>query len=165
MHIARYSPLLNFSNVFQVAIAVTRYMLISHFSLYMKCFTKPLIAASLLAVWLFSFGWMVGGPWRFFQHLNCRCHHCCQCGAPWEKTGRPSPAQSSGTPRAGSATESSVGELNSWFCRSPKMFLFLLGFTLPCLAIIICYSAIFYRVRTSRQAVVFFQKALCIISY
>ena len=46
--------------VFQVAIAVTRYMLISHFSLYMKCFTKPLIAVTLLAVWLFSFGWMVG---------------------------------------------------------------------------------------------------------
>ena len=43
------------------------------------------------------------------------------------------------------------------------MFLFLLGFTLPCLAIIICYSAIFYRVRSSRQAVVFFQTALCII--
>ena len=43
----------------QVAIAVTRYMLISHFSLYMKCFTKPLIAATLLAVWVFSFGWMV----------------------------------------------------------------------------------------------------------
>ena len=50
--------------------------------------------------------------------------------------------------------------LNSCFCRSPKMFLFLLGFTLPCLAIIICYSAIFYRVRTSRQAVVSFQKTL-----
>ena len=46
------------------------------------------------------------------------------------------------------------------FCRSPKMFLFLLGFTLPCLAIIICYSAIFYRVRTSRQAVVFFKRIL-----
>ena len=43
-----------------MAIAVTRYMLISHFSLYMKCFTKPLIAATLLTVWLFSFGWMVG---------------------------------------------------------------------------------------------------------
>ena len=39
---------------------MTRYMLISHFPLYMKCFTKPLIAATLLAVWLFSFGWMVG---------------------------------------------------------------------------------------------------------
>ena len=32
------------------------------------------------------------------------------------------------------------------------MFLFLMGFTLPCLAIISCYSAIFSRVRSSRRA-------------
>ena len=81
-------------------------MLISHFSLYMQCFTKPLIAATLLAVWLFSFGWMVQTTSRGLSssQFNYRCHHCCQCGAPWGKIGRPSPAQSSGTPRAGSAT-------------------------------------------------------------
>jgi hypothetical protein len=36
--------------------------------------------------------------------------------------------------------------------RSPKKFLFIFGFMLPCVAIILCYSAIFYRVRQSRQA-------------
>ena len=40
------------------------------------------------------------------------------------------------------------------FCRkngsSPKKFLFIFGFLLPCVAIILCYSAIFYRVRQSR---------------
>ena len=65
-----HNTLLNFSNVFQVVIAVTRYMLISHFSLYMKCFTKPLIAATLLAVWLFSFGWMVGISWEDFFTIS-----------------------------------------------------------------------------------------------
>jgi len=33
---------------------------------------------------------------------------------------------------------------------SPKKFLFIFGFLLPCIAIILCYSAIFYRVRQSR---------------
>ena len=34
--------------------------------------------------------------------------------------------------------------------KSPKKFLFIFGFLLPCIAIILCYSAIFYRVRQSR---------------
>jgi len=34
--------------------------------------------------------------------------------------------------------------------KSPKKFLFIFGFLLPCVAIILCYSAIFYRVRQSR---------------
>jgi len=34
--------------------------------------------------------------------------------------------------------------------RSPKKFLMVFGFLLPCVAIILCYSAIFYRVRQSR---------------
>ena len=33
---------------------------------------------------------------------------------------------------------------------SPKKFLMAFGFLLPCIAIILCYSAIFYRVRQSR---------------
>merc|ERR1711981_887950 len=34
--------------------------------------------------------------------------------------------------------------------KSPKKFFFIFGFLLPCIAIILCYSAIFYRVRQSR---------------
>ena len=30
--------------------------------------------------------------------------------------------------------------------KSPKKFLFVFGFLLPCVAIVVCYSAIFYRV-------------------
>jgi len=111
------------SLISMVAIAVTRYMLISHFSLYMRCFTKPLIAATLLAVWLFSFGWMVPPLLSVWGTLG-EDRDTFTCTIKRDSNGR-----------------------------SPKMFLFLLGFTLPCLAIIICYSAIFYRVRTSRQAV------------
>jgi len=111
------------SLISMVAIAVTRYMLISHFSLYMQCFTKPLIAATLLAVWLFSFGWMVPPLLSVWGTLG-EDRETFTCTIKRDAEGR-----------------------------SPKMFLFLLGFTLPCLAIIICYSAIFYRVRTSRQAV------------
>ena len=35
--------------------------------------------------------------------------------------------------------------------KSPKKFFFIFGFLLPCIAIILCYSAIFYRVRQSRS--------------
>jgi hypothetical protein len=37
--------------------------------------------------------------------------------------------------------------------KSPKKFFVVFGFVLPCLAIICCYSAIFYRVRQSRMNV------------
>lgn len=37
--------------------------------------------------------------------------------------------------------------------RSPKKFLFLVAFLLPSLSIIVCYSAIFYKVKSSRQKV------------
>jgi len=37
--------------------------------------------------------------------------------------------------------------------KSPKKFLFIFGFLLPCVAIILCYTAIFYRVRQSRMNV------------
>ncbi|KFM76241.1 G-protein coupled receptor moody, partial [Stegodyphus mimosarum] len=37
--------------------------------------------------------------------------------------------------------------------RSPKKFLFILGFLLPCLIIVISYSCIFYRVHKSRKNV------------
>ena len=57
-----------FSNCFQAAIAVTRYLLIAHFTLYTRCFTKPLIAVVLLAVWVFSFGWMV--MWNSLEFLT-----------------------------------------------------------------------------------------------
>ena len=44
--------------------------------------------------------------------------------------------------------------------KSPKKFLFIFGFLLPCIAIILCYSAIFYRVRQSRLASAIFKTRL-----
>ena len=35
--------------------------------------------------------------------------------------------------------------------KSPKKFLFLVAFLLPCVVIIFCYSAIFYKIRTTRR--------------
>ena len=90
-------------------------MLIAHFSLYMKCFTKPLIGATLLAVWIFSFGWLVGHfyeNWRVTPlRRNFRCRRCCRCGAPWGKIRTLSLARSSVTPGAGAASVNSDGDI------------------------------------------------------
>ena len=36
---------------------------------------------------------------------------------------------------------------------SPKKLIFVMGFIIPCVVIILCYSVIFYTVRKSRKAV------------
>ena len=101
-------------------------MLIAHFSLYMKCFTKPLIGATLLAVWIFSFGWLVGHfyeNWRVTPlRRNFRCRRCCRCGAPWGKIRTLSLARSSVTPGAGAVLVNSEGEIILVFADRPKCF-------------------------------------------
>ena len=107
----------------------------------------------LLAVWVFSFGWMV--MWNTLEFLM-------RLQVPpllsvWGTLGEDKDTFTCTIKRdeRGRCVYIIWGAvLSCCFSRSPKMFLFLLGFTLPCLAIITCYSAIFYRVRTSRQAVV-----------
>jgi len=44
---------------------------------YTRCFTKPLIAVVLLAVWVFSFGWMIAGATSLISvgHLGRRQGH------------------------------------------------------------------------------------------
>lgn len=125
--LCRLHPFLFYGNygaslISMVAIAVNRYVLIAHYSLYCRVYRRPFVLLMVAGVWLFSFGWLVPPLLSLWGSLG------------WQ------PATSSCT-----ILRDAAG-------RSPKMFLFLMGFTLPCLAIITCYSAIFYRVRSSRRA-------------
>jgi hypothetical protein len=111
------------SLISMVAIAVNRYVMIAHFGVYGRLYTRRGVLAMVAGVWIFSFGWMVPPLLSLWGELG------------------PDPTSFTCT-----IIKDSRG-------RSPKMFLFLLGFSLPCLAIITCYSAIFLRVRSSRLTV------------
>jgi len=103
-----------------VAITFNRYVLISCPGNYAKIYSRLNILVMVTAVWLFSFGLLVPPLVEVWGSLGLQ-------------------------PNTFSCTV-----LRDASGRSPKKFLFLFGFFLPCLAIIICYSAIFYRVRQSR---------------
>lgn len=111
------------SLVNMVAIAINRYILIAHFGIYRRIYTSLNIALMVAGVWLFSFGWLLP-PLLSVWGTMAEDRRTFTCTIQKDARGR-----------------------------SPKMFLFVLGFSLPCLAIIFCYSAIFYRIRASRAAV------------
>lgn len=103
-----------------VAITINRYVLIACPGYYSKIYSRLNILLMMAGVWMFSFGLVV-----------------------------PPLAGVWGTMGLDPATFSCT-ILRDSNDRSPKKFLFLFGFLLPCVAIIVCYSAIFYRVRQSR---------------
>jgi len=103
-----------------VAITLNRYVLISCPGRYSKIYSRCNIMLMVAGVWIFSFGLLVPPLLEV-----------------WGTLGLDPPTFSCTILRDDSG-------------RSPKKFLFLFGFLLPCLAIIVCYSAIFYRVRQSR---------------
>jgi len=103
-----------------VAITINRYVLISCPGSYPKIYSRCNIMLMVAGVWMFSFGLLIP-----------------PLAGLWGTLGLDPPTFSC------TILRDSAG-------RSPKKFLFLFGFLLPCLAIIVCYSAIFYRVRQSR---------------
>jgi len=103
-----------------VAITLNRYVLISCPGAYSKIYSRCNILLMVAGVWLFSFGLLVP------PLLDV-----------WGTLGLDPPTFSCTILKDDSG-------------RSPKKFLFMFGFLLPCIAIIVCYSAIFYRVRQSR---------------
>eukprot|EP00088_Acartia_fossae_P022620 TRINITY_DN2377_c0_g1_i2.p1 TRINITY_DN2377_c0_g1~~TRINITY_DN2377_c0_g1_i2.p1 ORF type:complete len:372 (+),score=85.47 TRINITY_DN2377_c0_g1_i2:100-1215(+) len=103
-----------------VAITINRYVLIACPGSYGRIYSRSNILLMISGVWMFSFGLMV-----------------------------PPLVEVWGTLGLDPATFSCT-ILRDEDDRSPKKFLFLFGFLLPCIAIIVCYSAIFYRVRQSR---------------
>ena len=110
------------SLISMVAIAVNRWVLIAHFPLYRRIYTRTTTLTMVAGVWIFSFSWLLPPLFSLWGTLGQQ------------------------------ANSFSCTILKDTRGRSPKMFLFILGFSLPCLTIISCYSAILLRVRASRRA-------------
>lgn len=105
------------------AITINRYILINHYHLYDRIYTRRYIGLMILLYWAFSFSIMVPplvGVWGQlgFHKETFSC---------------------------------TILDLNG---KSPKKFLFVLGFLLPCVVIIASYSCIFYKVHRSRRNIV-----------
>ncbi|XP_068629624.1 G-protein coupled receptor moody [Battus philenor] len=104
-----------------LAITINRYVMISHPRLYPKLYKRQYLAVMVASTWIFSFGALI---------------------ATWlEKWGRFGLDQSIG----------SCSILPDSNQRSPKEFLFVGAFMLPCLAIVICYARIFCIVREAAK--------------
>ncbi|XP_052742060.1 G-protein coupled receptor moody [Bicyclus anynana] len=104
-----------------LAITINRYVMISHPRLYPRLYKRQYLAVMVASTWAFSFGALI---------------------ATWlEKWGR-----FGLDPSIGSC--SILPDRNN---RSPKEFLFVGAFMLPCLAIVICYARIFCIVREAAQ--------------
>jgi len=103
-----------------VAITINIYILISCPGSYSKIYSRFNIMLMVAGVWIFSFGLLVPPLLEV-----------------WGTLGLDPPTFSC------TVLRDSAG-------RSPKKLLFLFGFMLPCVVIVVCYSAIFYRVRQSR---------------
>ncbi|CAD0197873.1 unnamed protein product [Chrysodeixis includens] len=104
-----------------LAITINRYVMISHPRLYPKLYRRQYLAVMVASTWAFSFGALI---------------------ATWlEKWGR-----FGLDPTIGSC--SILPDKNN---RSPKEFLFVGAFMLPCLAIVICYARIFCIVREAAR--------------
>ncbi|XP_048483358.1 G-protein coupled receptor moody [Plutella xylostella] len=100
-----------------LAITINRYVMISHPRLYPKLYKRQYLAIMVASTWTFAFGALI---------------------ATWmEKWGR-----FGLDPSIGSC--SILPDSNH---RSPKEFLFVGAFMLPCLAIVVCYARIFCIVR------------------
>ncbi|KAM3957795.1 uncharacterized protein ACR2FA_008522 [Aphomia sociella] len=104
-----------------LAITINRYVMISHPRLYPKLYKRQYLVIMVASTWIFSFGALI---------------------ATWlEKWGR-----FGLDPTIGSC--SILPDKNK---RSPKEFLFVGAFMLPCLAIVICYARIFCIVREAAR--------------
>ncbi|XP_032518403.2 G-protein coupled receptor moody-like [Danaus plexippus] len=104
-----------------LSITINRYVMIAHPKLYTKLYKKRNIIIMIVFTWMFSFGIMI--PILL------------------EKYGR-------------FGLDLNIGScsiLNDYKNRSPKKFLFLTAFILPCIAIILCYTRIFFIVRKATK--------------
>jgi len=112
-----------------VAITINRYVLIAYHGLYHRIYTRTNITLMIASVWAFSFGIMVP-----------------PLTESWGKLGKNNETKSCTILRGDDG-------------RSPKRFLFALGFFLPCVVIVGCYTAMFLKVKQSRKNVQAHQKA------
>ncbi|XP_059482547.1 protein trapped in endoderm-1-like [Neocloeon triangulifer] len=99
------------------AITLNRYVMIGHPQLYPRLYKRKYLALMVACTWLTGFGALI--PTLLGE---------------WGKFG----------------LDTSIGSctiLPDEQNRSPKKFLFIIGFLIPCLAIVVCYARIFYIVR------------------
>ncbi|KYN37018.1 G-protein coupled receptor moody [Trachymyrmex septentrionalis] len=120
--LCRLFPLLRYGlvavSLFSVlAITINRYVMIGHPSLYSMLYKTKFLIPMVLAIWIIAFGLLVVTWFERFGRFGL-------------------------DPVIGSCTI--LPDING---RSPKEFLFVLAFLIPCLAIIVCYARIFYIVR------------------
>ncbi|KAI5646174.1 7 transmembrane receptor (rhodopsin family) domain-containing protein [Phthorimaea operculella] len=104
-----------------LAITINRYVMISHPRVYPKLYKQKYLAVMVASTWIFSFGALIA---TFLEK--------------WGRFGL--------DPSIGSC--SILPDKNN---RSPKEFLFVGAFMLPCLAIVICYARIFFIVREAAK--------------
>ncbi|CAL1675568.1 unnamed protein product [Lasius platythorax] len=120
--LCRLFPLLRYGlvavSLFSVlAITINRYIMISHPGLYPTLYKTKYLIPMVLAIWIVAFGLLIVTWFEQFGRFGL-------------------------DPAIGSC--SILPDVNG---RSPKEFLFVLAFLIPCLAIIVCYARIFYIVR------------------
>ncbi|KAK9511536.1 hypothetical protein O3M35_000172 [Rhynocoris fuscipes] len=120
--LCRLFPLLRYGllavSLFTVlAITINRYVMIGHPTIYPKLYRKQYLALMVAATWICGFGALIA-TWL----------------GRWGEFGL--------DPKIGSCSilPDSSG-------RSPKEFLFLVAFVIPCICIVVCYARIFYIVR------------------
>ncbi|XP_011881763.1 PREDICTED: G-protein coupled receptor moody [Vollenhovia emeryi] len=122
--LCRLFPLLRYGlvavSLFSVlAITINRYVMIGHPGLYPTLYKTKYLIPMVLAIWIIAFGLLIVTWVERFGRFGL-------------------------DPAVGSC--SILPDTNG---RSPKEFLFVLAFLVPCLAIIICYARIFYIVRAT----------------
>ncbi|XP_069673766.1 G-protein coupled receptor moody [Periplaneta americana] len=100
-----------------LAITINRYVMIGHPRLYPKLYRKQYLGLMVACTWVFGFGALIA-TWF----------------GKWGRFGLDK--------RIGSCSI-----LPDSHDRSPKEFLFIVAFVIPCLAIVVCYARIFYIVR------------------
>ncbi|XP_071564198.1 G-protein coupled receptor moody isoform X1 [Temnothorax nylanderi] len=120
--LCRLFPLLRYGlvavSLFSVlAITINRYVMIGHPGLYPTLYRTKYLIPMVLAIWIIAFGLLIVTWFERFGRFGL-------------------------DPAIGSC--SILPDVNG---RSPKEFLFVLAFLVPCLAIIVCYARIFNIVR------------------
>lgn len=120
--LCRLFPLLRYGlvavSLFSVlAITINRYVMIGHPGLYPTLYKTKYLIPMVLAIWIIAFGLLIVTWFERFGRFGL-------------------------DPVIGSC--SILPDVNG---RSPKEFLFVLAFLIPCFAIIVCYARIFYIVR------------------
>ncbi|CAK1543191.1 unnamed protein product [Leptosia nina] len=124
--LCRLFPLMRYAlvaaSLFTVtAITINRYVIIAHPRLYPKMYKTRNIALMLITIWAVSFGFLIATWFNKWGNFGLDVN-IGSCSIIPDKNGR-----------------------------TPKKILFISAFVLPCIAIIVCYTRIFFIVRKTSK--------------